>query len=181
MKPTGTRIIRTPRLLLRPPQHGDAEALVRIRSLAMPLADAKKAVAAMVQEAAKPFAFHWVITMEGEVVGRIKGWDVNPYNGNLQLGYDIAPDHRGNGLMTEAVTAVLQYLFDSAEANRVWCSVREGNVASQRVCLKCGMQPEGVLRQHYACQHGGYDDVHLFGILRSEWQSIAERKATNGA
>lgn len=168
MKGIGTKTITTQRLVLRAPQMADAEQLVCIRSLAMPFQDAKKTVAAMVAEGVKPFCFHWVITAENQVVGRIKGWEVNPYNGYVQLGYDIGAEFRCRGYMTEAVQAVIRYLLTEADAHRVYCSVRESNVASCRVCEKCGMRHEGTMRQHYARQDGGYDDVRIYGILRDD-------------
>lgn len=168
MKPIGTGILSTSRLILRPPQREDADALVRIKSLPMKLEEAQKAVAGMLEELCKPFTFHWVITLEGEVIGRIKCWDINPYNGYLQLGYDIGPEYRGNGYMTEAVDAIIQFLMEKADVNRVFCSVRSGNVASRRVCEKCGMKLEGVMRQHYARQDGGFDDVCIYGILKRD-------------
>ena len=168
MKPIGTQMITTPRLVLRSPELSDADALVRAKSLAMPLTEAEKAVASMVEELKHPFCFHWVITLNGLPIGRVKGWDVNPYNGHLQLGYDVGTDYRNQGYMTEAVGAVIRYLLTQADANRIFCSVREGNLASRRVCEKCGMQHEGVMRQHYARQDGGYDDVYIYGILKGE-------------
>ena len=98
----------------------------------------------------------------------MKGWEVSPFNGYVQLGYDISPAWRGKGYMTEAVGAVIRYLLIDAEANRVYCSVRQSNMASRRVCEKNGMRHEGVLRQHYARQDGGYDDVYLYGIIRDD-------------
>ena len=168
MKPVGTKVIKTERLILRPPQMKDTEPLVRIRSLPMSLEEAQKAVASMVEEQRKAFAFHWVITLDGAVIGRIKAWDVNPYNGYLQWGYDIGPEYRGNGYMSEAVQAVNRFMLTEAEANRVFCSVREGNAASRRVCEKAGMTLEGIMRQQYARQDGGYDDVCIYGIIRSD-------------
>ena len=168
MKPIGTQVLNTDRLTLRPPQMEDAEALVRIKSLPMSMADAEKAVASMVEELQKPFAFHWVITLAGAVIGRVKAWDVNPYNGYLQLGYDVGPEYRCQGYMTEAVRAVIRYMLTEARANRVYCSVRAGNVASRRVCEKAGMHLEGVMRQHYARQDGGYDDVCIYGVIKAD-------------
>lgn len=168
MKPNGTKIIRTERLCLRPPELSDAESLVRIKSLAMPLDEARKAVTAMVEELKKPFVFHWIITLDDIPIGRVKCWEVSPYNGYVQLGYDVGPDYRCRGYMTEAMQAVIQYMLIQADANRVYCSVREGNLASRRVCEKCGMRHEGTLRQHYARQDGGFDDVRIYGILKSD-------------
>ena len=168
MKPIGTKTIRTPRLVLRPVSLADSEALQSIRSLPGNKADANKAITAMVDELKKPFIFHWVITLDGTVIGRIKAWDVNPYNGYLQLGYDIGQEYRNRGYMTEAVSAVVRYMLNEAQANRVYCSVREGNFASQRVCEKVGMTLEGILRQHYARQDGGYDNVCIYGVIRRD-------------
>lgn len=168
MKPIGTQTLKTRRLILRPVRADDAEALVRIRSLPMPMQEAKAAVARMVEELERPFVFHWAITLAGEVIGRIKAWDVNPYNGYLQLGYDIGPEYRGNGYMTEAVRAVIRFMLTQAKANRVFCSVRAGNAASRRVCEKAGMTLEGMMRQHYARQDGGYDDVCIYGVIKAD-------------
>ncbi len=168
MRAIGSKAIKTKRMLLRAPHLGDAEALVRIKSLKMPIQEAETTVENMVAESKKPFCYHWVITLDGAVIGRVKAWDVNPYNGYLQLGYDIGAEYRGRGYMTEAVQAVIRYMLIDADANRVFCSVREGNIASQRVCEKAGMIHEGTLRQHYARQDGGYDDVRIYGILKCD-------------
>ena len=148
MKAKGTDVIRTERLLLRPPAPDDAEALVASGSLTMTLPEAKTALSDMAAEAESPYVFHWVIELDGKAVGRVKGWEVSPHNGYVQLGYDVAPGMRGRGIMTEAVRAILRYLLTDVEANRVYCSVRTANAASRRVCEKCGMQQEGVLREH---------------------------------
>ncbi len=178
MKPIGTKPVTTKRLYLRAPEMKDVQELVRIKSLAMSAQEAGKAVAAMIEEHKHPFCFHWVITLEGQVIGRIKGWEVSPYNGYLQLGYDVGPQYRNQGYMTEAVEAVIGYLLLEAEANRIYCSVRESNPASRRVCEKCGMQHEGVMRQHYARQDGGYDDVHIYGILSDD---LKKGRSAHGA
>lgn len=168
MKPICTKTLTTRRLILRAPEVSDAPSLVAAGSLLMSENDARVRLSEMASEAAHPLGFHWVVALDGVAVGRIKGWEVSPFNGYVQLGYDIAPALRGKGLMTEAVGAVLRFLFDEAEANRVYCSVRAENIASYRVCEKNGMQLEGVMRQHYARQDGGYDDVRIYGILRDD-------------
>ena len=63
-------------------------------------------------------------------------------------------------------------MMQDADVHRVFCSVRAGNVASRRVCEKCGMVLEGTMRQHYARQDGGYDDVCIYGILKSDLKAV---------
>ena len=168
MKPLSTRTLVTRRLVLRLPKVTDAADLVAAGSLLMPEEDAKVRLADMASEASKPFGFHWVIEKDGRAVGRIKGWEVSPFNGFIQLGYDITPELRNHGLMTEALGAVVRYLLLQVEANRVYCSIRSGNIASRRACEKNGFRQEGTLRQHYARQDGGYDDVHIYGLIRED-------------
>lgn len=168
MKPVGTKPITTARLHLRAPLQSDAAALREAGALAMSADEAEKAVAQMVREQKMPFVFHWVITLEGRPLGRVKGWEVNPYNGYVQLGYDIGPAWRGRGYMTEAVRAVIRYLLREAQAHRVYGMARESNMASRRVMEKCGMQHEGVMRGHFMAQDGSYDDVHIYGILADD-------------
>lgn len=168
MKAISTKTMMTRRLTLRAPQVGDAQDLVDAGSLLMSEVDARVRLSEMASEATKPFGFHWVLEYEGRAVGRVKGWEVSPFNGFVQLGYDIAPPLRGQGLMTEAVGAVARYLLMEAEANRVYCCVREENVASRRVCEKNGFRHEGVMRQHYARQDGGFDDVYIYGLIRQD-------------
>lgn len=76
--------------------------------------------------------------------------------------------------MTEAVRAVIRFMLTEAQANRVFCSVRAGNIASRRVCEKAGMRLEGVMRQHYASQDGGYDDVCIYGIVKADLEENHE-------
>ena len=136
MKPLGSKTIHTARLTLRQVAAEDAEGLVRCRSLPMSPADTKKAVGGMLDELRKPFTFHWVITLEDVVIGRIKAWDVSPYNGYLQLGYDIAPEHRSKGYMTEAVQAITRWASLQPEVNKIEAEAEEDNIASIRVLEK---------------------------------------------
>lgn len=170
MNPVGSAVIHTQRLILRPPQVQDAAALVASGSLAMTTSEAENALGNMAAEAQNPYVFHWVIEMDGRTVGRIKGWDISLHNAYVQLGYDVALEMRGRGIMTEAIRAVLRYLLEDAGVNRVYCSVRTENAASRRVCEKCGMRQEGVMRQHYARADGGYDDVVIYGMIRQDME-----------
>ena len=91
MKAISTQELKTSRLRLRVPQVSDASALVAAGSLLMSEEEARARLSEMASEATKPFGFHWVIELDGVAVGRIKGWEVSPFNGFVQLGYDIAP------------------------------------------------------------------------------------------
>lgn len=168
MKAIGTKTLVTPRLILRKIRKEDAENLFSAGSLGESLQDALQIVANMIQHNDDPMSFHWVLEYEGMAIGRIKGWEVDPHNNFVQLGYDIGIPYRGKGLMTEAVKAVSTYLLKECEFNRVYCMVRESNLASNRVCEKAGMKHEGFLRNHWIQGDGSYTNVHYWGILSSD-------------
>ncbi len=165
MKNIGTIRLKTERLFLRPLGEEDIEALHAAGCLVGNLDEVQKRGRRMIEEYQKPFCFHWAITLEGKPIGRIRAWDIDPFNNRCQLGYDIAKAYRGQGLMTEAASAVIDFLFQKAEIHRIFCHVRAGNIASMRVCEKCGMTLEGKLLAHYKTQVG-YDDVKVYGIIR---------------
>jgi len=168
MKAIGTKNLATTRLILRKIKREDAESLFSMGILGEDLEDATKIVDNMLQYNDDPMSFNWVLEYEGIAIGRIKGWEVDPHNNYVQLGYDIGVPYRGKGLMTLAVKAVSAYLLKECEFNRVYCMVRESNIASNRVCEKAGMKHEGFLRNHWVQEDGSYTNVHYWGLLSSD-------------
>lgn len=168
MKPIGTKTIRTERLTLREIIPTDAVDLFSAGVLGESLEEAVGIVENMIKYNADPNNFHWTIEYEGHAVGRIKAWEVNCADNYAQLGYDIGESCRCLGLMTEAVCAVSGYLLRKADFNRIYCMVRTNNPASIRVCEKAGMVREGIMRRHFSNPDGGYDDVMVMGLLKSD-------------
>ena len=168
MNAIGTKTLVTPRLILRKIRMEDARSLFDVGSLGETAEDAARIVDNMILYNDDPMSFHWVLEYEGMAIGRIKGWEVDPQNNFVQLGYDIGIPHRGKGLMTEAVKAVSAYLLKECAFNRVYCMVRESNPASNRVCEKAGMRHEGFLRNHWIQEDGSYTNVHYWGLLLSD-------------
>lgn len=63
------------------------------------------------------------------------------------LGYVLSRSHWGQGLATEAVRSVNEWLRASPDIYRVWATCDFENPASARVLEKIGMECEGVLRR----------------------------------
>ena len=55
-----------------------------------------------------------------------------------EIGYVLSKDHWGQGIMPEAVHAVISYLFDVEHLDFLICGHFEHNVRSRRVIEKCG-------------------------------------------
>jgi RimJ/RimL family protein N-acetyltransferase len=60
----------------------------------------------------------------------------------VELGYDLRSDHWGQGLATEAASAVRGFAFNALGLPRLVSLIRPSNAASCRVAEKIGMQRE---------------------------------------
>ncbi len=85
-----------------------------------------------------------------------------------EIGYWIGRAYWGRGYCTAALRLLLRYSFSELELHRVCAHYLARNPASGRVMEKVGMRREGVLRGH-VLKSGKYDDVVLYGLLRSEY------------
>ena len=61
-------------------------------------------------------------------------------NQEAEIGYWIGKPFWGQGLMPEAVEAVIDYALNTLELTDLWCGYYDGNVKSQRVQEKCGFR-----------------------------------------
>jgi RimJ/RimL family protein N-acetyltransferase len=110
-----------------------------------------------------------VCDAEGAVIGDVVHFRARRYSSSREIGWTIHnPVHRNQGYATEAVTALVDYLFRAFEINRVECNTVTTNLASLRLAEKCGFTREGVLRG-LVFVGGVYLDDAVFAILRSEW------------
>lgn len=89
-----------------------------------------------------------------------------------ETGYVINRAYWGQGIMSEAMTAILRYGFADMGLHRIEAIIDFANERSKNLLLKLGFQYEGNLRQRYAFR-GGFEDEHYFGLLRDEWRAPA--------
>lgn len=111
----------------------------------------------------------------GEPLGMI-GWFA-PFRRalfrGLEVGYQVHPSARGRGVATDAICILVNHLFTVRPVERIQATVVDGNEASYRVLEKAGMKREGVLRG-VSFVNGRYHDLHLYSIVRGDWQDEAE-------
>ena len=116
----------------------------------------------------KPDIYHWAIIYNGEIIGAISAWAINEQNCNCEVGYNIGYDYWNKGIMTEALSAVIQYLFEEVNMHRILAKHDVYNPASGKVMQKCGMKQEGIFRQYYLHEDGTFSDSVLYSILKDE-------------
>ena len=87
-------------------------------------------------------------------------------SGNLT--YWIAPEHRGNGYVTEATALLLDYAFEECGFHRVTGNTFVSNEASVAVLENLGFEREGRLRES-GLADGEYEDIYQYSVLADEW------------
>ena len=85
-----------------------------------------------------------------------------------EIGYDLEKASWQQGLMTEALEAVIGFGFEKMSLNRIGANVHPDNEASLRLLAKRGFQKEGLLRDYYY-QRGKFYDHWLLTLLKKEW------------
>jgi ribosomal-protein-serine acetyltransferase len=96
---------------------------------------------------------------------------------STSIGYWLARDRQGRGIMTEAVAALTAYAFDVWNLNRVEIRVAVGNQRSAAIAKRLGFRDEGILRQRD--RHGdSFEDVVVYAMLAQEWDGAAAVTAT---
>lgn len=99
------------------------------------------------------------------LIGFILFGDMNRYAQYKELEYAIAANHRNNGYATEALMAMLEYMFSERDTEVVAAWVRSFNKECVRVLEKCHFTYEGTLRKH-ARDRG---DTLCYSVLKEEW------------
>ena len=85
-----------------------------------------------------------------------------------EIGYELKSQFWRQGIMSEALSAILQYGFSSRELQFVVAEVMLENVASKRLLEKLGFQSQGILRKH-GFWKGKHHDLEQFKLIKTEF------------
>lgn len=109
------------------------------------------------------------IWYKGQLVGCIGLPQLKKDHRKTALGYWLAEEFQGQGMMTEVVKALISYLFTELKLNRVEINCATGNQKSCAIPEKLGFTKEGVIRQaEWLYDH--FVDWNKYSILVSEWE-----------
>lgn len=174
--------LETPRLRLRQITRADVDAVFRIRSdfevtrynTGAPYRQLDQAVQ-LIESITAAYddcsEIRWGITLKDgndELIGMVGYNYWIRADCRASVGYDLARAYWGQGLMSEALRAVVDFGFERMFLNRIEADAEGRNPASQRVLEKVGFRCEGIQREHFYAD-SSFHDLWLFSLLRRDW------------
>lgn len=89
-----------------------------------------------------------------------------------EIGYWIAKDEEGKGIVSRSVELLIDHAFSELGMNRIEIRCSAENIRSAAIPERLGFKREGVLRQSQF-RNGKLHDFIVFGLLKSEWRTKA--------
>ncbi|MBE9107071.1 GNAT family N-acetyltransferase [Nostoc cf. edaphicum LEGE 07299] len=170
--------LETERLLLRETTLQDAEVIFAIFSDPSvtqfhdldTFTSIKEAIA-VIERRAKRFergdGIRWVIIRKQDnvLIGSC-GFTWNSQEHSAEVGYELASTFWRQGIMTEAVSTILQFGFEKMGLRFVIAHVMLENIASKKLLEKLGFHSQGIQKQ-YTFFKGQYHDLEQF-VLKNK-------------
>lgn len=182
MKHYGTQRIETDRLILRRYVIEDADAMYKnwasdsevTKFLTWQPHSSVDVSRGIIENWLKEYSdekyYQWAIVLKdngNEPIGDISVVHMNEDISMVHIGYCLGRAWWRRGIMSEALKAVMDFMFDTVEVNRVESRHDPMNPNSGKVMQKCGMKYEGTLRSADR-NNQGICDACYYALLRSE-------------
>lgn len=181
MNHCGTKNIETDRLILRRLRIEDAEAMYRnwasdpevTKFLTWPPHENVEATRGLLTDWVAAYErddyYQWGIELKslGEVIGTITVVGMKESIGMAHIGYCIGRSWWHQGVMTEALGAIITFLFEEVKCKRIESRYDVNNPHSGDVMKNCGMTFEGIMRGADV-NNQGICDTGQYAILRDD-------------
>ncbi|HLY31403.1 MAG TPA: GNAT family protein [Ktedonobacterales bacterium] len=177
--------LETPRLILRQIEPHDTEALFATFSDEavmefygdLPhrtLDDSRDLIRRQQGWYARREGIRWGITRKGddEVIGSCGFFHFDEGFHRAETGYELRQAYWRQGVMREALTAIITFGFDEMGLQRIEAIIDDANAASKGVLRSLGFTHEGTLRKRFFFRDQLWDEDY-YGLLRDEWQAQA--------
>jgi [ribosomal protein S5]-alanine N-acetyltransferase len=165
-------VLETGRLRLREFRKSDNAEVLHLRSMEAVMQYMRRPRAAALEDADlfidnirlatdQHLQLCWAITGKehDELIGWIALWRIIPAHYRAEIGYALAPSQRGQGLMHEALTAVIRHSFHTIGLHSIEANTDPRNVASARLLKKLGFRMEAYFRQNQFFEGRFHDTV----------------------
>lgn len=118
--------------------------------------------------------YRWIVELKSskELIGTIDISKRFLSHGSCEVGYCYGDKFWGLGYGTEALKAVIKFLFEEVKVDLVCAEHMENNPASGRVMEKVGMKFEGRLRSRVIDKNGKRNDLINYSMTKDEYEKV---------
>jgi len=116
------------------------------------------------------------IFCDGQIVGGMGMHDWDHRLRKAQIGYWIAKDYEGKGLVSRCLRSFLKFLFEQLGMNKIEIRFVASNERSAAIVRRFNLRIEGVLRDSYV-SNGKLEDLVVAGLLKREWQESLKNES----
>ena len=177
------RTFNTRDLHLRPSNDTDAESMFTMLSDPQsmkywsdePISNLEAAVEVLnkdLESDAQGNSMCWAVTLKGhdKMIGKCILFQFSQQNRRAEIGYLLNREYWRQGLMHQALEAVIDFAFNTLDFHRIEADVDTQNTGSLGLLEKLGFTREGLFRERWFVYDEWQDSVML-GLLKRDWQS----------
>lgn len=113
------------------------------------------------------------------IIGIVNFHHRETWNRRAEIGFVLARPYWGQGLMQEAMAALIAHCFNTLDMNRLEATIVPDNLGAIRLVLRLGFRCEGPILRERLLVGGQFRDVALYAMLKREW--LAACGLPNGA
>ena len=123
-----------------------------------------------------PEAYAICLKENGKPIGTIElrlkdNTDMTDKDDECELGYWLAREFWGQGIMPEAAQELLRHAFEDLGMTKVWCGYYDGNNKSKRVQEKCGFTYQWTTEGLEVKQMNEIRTGHVNMLTKEEWEA----------
>ncbi len=132
-------------------------------------ADTRGFIESAIRQAENNQGFQALILVRGRIAGLVGYHRIDWANHLTSIGYWLAEEYQGLGLMTQSCQALVDHAFAALNLNRVVIACATGNARSRAIPQRLGFTHEGRLREaEWLYDH--YVDHEVYAQLQRDWQ-----------
>lgn len=170
--------IETSRLLLRQQRLSDAQVLYQLRTNAdvmryidrprpKNVKDSEAIIQTINEQFSKGMNLIWAIALKespDHMIGNLGYWRTDLANHRAEIGYMLHPDYWRKGILSESLSAVIDFGFNVIGLHSICANINPGNEASRQLLLKHGFVKEAYFKEDYYFE-GKFLDSEIYGLL----------------
>ena len=167
-------VLETERLILRKISMDDAEDMFHLRTNEDAMKYINKPKLTSIDDAKEiikkmndPDRIQWGITLKTSdtIIGTIGYHRIEKEHYRAEIGYMLHPQYWNTGLMSEAITKVINYGFDEMKLHSIEAIINPGNTISRKILKKFNFIKEAYFKENFFFE-GKFYDSEVYSLVK---------------